>query len=202
MQEKADQVMDLLEITHLASHRTDQMSSGEIRRVLIGRALVHEPRALILDEPTDGLDPNQKHQVREMIKGLSKDKIVIVSTHILEEVTAVCNRVIVLSDGKVVVDTSPDELISQSEFHGAVVMSLKKDEQAAAVAEMLSSLSGVRRIVKEAHVLTVFPSENDSGLYGRVYEASVSQSWPVESIHLEKGRLDDVFRKLTEGAGP
>ena len=85
--------MSLSSVLH---QKIETLSKGYKRRVGLAQAIMHDPEVLILDEPTDGLDPNQKHQVREMIKGLSRDKIVIVSTHILEEVTAVCNRVIVL----------------------------------------------------------------------------------------------------------
>ena len=201
LQECVEQAVKVMSLSSVLHQKIETLSKGYKRRVGLAQAILHDPDVLILDEPTDGLDPNQKQQVREMIKGLSKDKIVIVSTHILEEVTAVCNRVIVLSAGKIVVDTTPDELMLQSEFHGAVVISLNKDEQAAEMIETLSSLSGVRSVAKEANVLTIFPSEYDASLYSRVYETSVSQTWPIESIHLEKGRLDDVFRRLTEGEG-
>ena len=194
--ERAVQVMSLSSVLH---QKIETLSKGYKRRVGLAQAILHDPDVLILDEPTDGLDPNQKHQVRQMIKGLSKDKIVIVSTHILEEVTAVCNRVIVLSAGRILVDTTPDELMRQSEFHGAVVVSLKDDSQTAEVAGILDGLSGVRRVSNDAHVLTVFPRDDNAGLFSQIYETSVAESWPVESIHLEKGRLDDVFRQLTEG---
>jgi len=194
--ERAVEVMSLSSVLH---QKIETLSKGYKRRVGLAQAVMHDPDVLILDEPTDGLDPNQKHQVREMIKGLSKDKIVVVSTHILEEVTAVCNRVILLSDGKLVADTTPDKLMRQSEFHGAVVLTLRNEEQAPLVAESLGSLSGVKRVLRNERFLTAFPSEQDVSLYSRVYELSVSQSWPVESIYLEKGRLDDVFRQLTRG---
>ena len=194
--ERAVQVMSLSSVLH---QKIETLSKGYKRRVGLAQAILHDPDVLILDEPTDGLDPNQKHQVRQMIKGLSKDKIVIVSTHILEEVTAVCNRVIVLSAGRILVDTTPDELMRQSEFHGAVVVSLKDDRQMAEVAGIVGGLSGVRGVSSEAHVLTVFPRGDNVGLFSQIYETSVAESWPVESIHLEKGRLDDVFRQLTEG---
>ena len=194
--ERAVEVMSLSSVLH---QKIDTLSKGYKRRVGLAQAIMHDPDVLILDEPTDGLDPNQKHQVREMIKGLSKDKIVIVSTHILEEVTAVCNRVILLSAGKIVVDTVPEDLLKKSEFHGAIVLSLKEDADAESMAGTLSSMPGVNRVDRAENTLTVFPSDHGTGLYGQVYETSVSQSWPVESVYLEKGRLDDVFRQLTEG---
>ena len=106
----AAEVMSLNSVLH---QKIETLSKGFKRRVGLAQAILHDPDVLILDEPTDGLDPNQKHHVREMIKGLSKDKIVIISTHILEEVTAVCNRAMILSAGKIVVDTTPAELLEQ-----------------------------------------------------------------------------------------
>ena len=197
-----DQAVEVMSLKSVLDQKIETLSKGYKRRVGLAQAIMHDPDVLVLDEPTDGLDPNQKHQVREMIKGLSKDKIVIVSTHILEEVTAVCNRVIVLSDGRINVDTTPDKLIQQSEFHGAVVLVLKSEETSSSVAESLANLDGVGHVSIEERFLTAFPSEQDISLYSRVYELSVSESWPVESIYLEKGRLDDVFRQLTKGAQP
>ena len=106
----AVQTMSLASVLH---QKIETLSKGFKRRVGLAQAILHDPDVLILDEPTDGLDPNQKHQVREMIKGLSKDKIVVISTHILEEVTAVCNRAMILSSGRIVVDTTPDELLAE-----------------------------------------------------------------------------------------
>ena len=80
----------------------------------LAQAILHDPKVLILDEPTDGLDPNQKHQVRELIRNLSKDKIVVVSTHILEEVEAVCTRAIIINKGKLIVDETPQTLLQRS----------------------------------------------------------------------------------------
>ena len=92
-------------------HQTiETLSKGYRRRVGLAQALIHDPDVLILDEPTDGLDPNQKHEVRELISGMAKDKCIILSTHILEEVEAVCSRTIIISRGRILVDSTPEEL--------------------------------------------------------------------------------------------
>ena len=180
--------------------KIETLSKGYKRRVGLAQAIMHDPEVLILDEPTDGLDPNQKHQVREMIKGLSRDKIVIVSTHILEEVTAVCNRVIVLSAGRIVADTTPDELLQRSEYHGVVVLSLSDTGQRQEIVEELTDLAGVKRLSESENLVSVVPIDSQDDLYERVYRLARDRNWSVNSIYLEKGRLDDVFRQLTDGA--
>src|SRR5690606_4367586 len=104
--------------------RVDTLSKGYRRRLGLAMALLHDPQVLILDEPTDGLDPNQKHQVRQLIQNLAKDKIVIVSTHILEEVSAVCSRALILAHGRIVFDGTPAELAAKSDQHNAVILRL------------------------------------------------------------------------------
>jgi ABC-2 type transport system ATP-binding protein len=110
-------VEKVLELTSLASvvdQRIETLSKGYKRRVGLAQALIHDPKVLILDEPTDGLDPNQKHEVRNLIKKMSKDKCIVLSTHILEEVDAVCTRAIIIAKGKIVADGTPEELKKRS----------------------------------------------------------------------------------------
>nr|WP_083264402.1 ABC transporter ATP-binding protein [Pseudohongiella acticola] len=112
-QEKTQRIAQVIADVALDSvcdQTIDTLSKGFKRRVGLAQAILHDPKVLILDEPTDGLDPNQKHQVRQLIRNLAKDKIVIVSTHILEEVSAVCTRAIIIANGRIVADGSPQEL--------------------------------------------------------------------------------------------
>ena len=104
-----------LQITNVLNQRIETLSKGYKRRVGLAQALIHDPKVLIMDEPTDGLDPNQKHHVRTLINSLSKDKIVVISTHILEEVSVVCTRAMIVAEGKVLTDSTPQELLSRSE---------------------------------------------------------------------------------------
>ena len=113
-------VIDMMSLAPVLKQRIQTISKGFKRRVGLAQAILHDPKVLILDEPTDGLDPNQKHEVRKMIRNLSKDKIVVVSTHILEEVSAVCSRAIILNEGKIVVDSTPSLLLEKSKYHRAV----------------------------------------------------------------------------------
>ena len=109
-----DSVITKIELAPVLNQAIDTLSKGFKRRVGLAQAILHDPKVLILDEPTDGLDPNQKHQVRQLIQNLAKDKIVIISTHILEEVSAVCTRAIIIHHGKLVVDDTPAGLASRS----------------------------------------------------------------------------------------
>ena len=112
--ERVQRVLDEVELRGVAMQTIDTLSKGFKRRVGLAQAIMHDPKVLILDEPTDGLDPNQKHQVRKLIKRLSKDKIIIISTHILEEVTAVCTRAIIIAAGRIVADDTPAGLEARS----------------------------------------------------------------------------------------
>ena len=177
---------------------SNTLSKGFKRRVGLAQAILHDPDVLILDEPTDGLDPNQKHQVRKMIKGLSADKIVIVSTHNLEEVTAVCNRAMVLAKGRVVSDGTPESLMAMSPYHGAVTLK-SSSASLAEIAEVVGSITGVKEAVPIAGGITIFPENIDNTLFTKVLEVSLARGWKVDSLYVESGRLDDVFRSLTEG---
>jgi len=174
------------------------LSKGYRRRVGIAQAILHDPRILILDEPTDGLDPNQKHHVRELIRGLAQDRIVIVSTHILEEVTAVCTRTIIIANGRILVDCTPAELEARSRYHKAVALQVPElDEQE--VTRALGALEGVLTVeVSPNHAgrYTVVAQEQ-ADLFQPVCQLVQEKKWPVEEIFMERGRLDDVFRQLT-----
>jgi ABC-2 type transport system ATP-binding protein len=108
--EALDRIVVLCAIESVYHQTIETLSKGYRRRVGLAQALIHDPPVLILDEPTDGLDPNQKHEVRQLISKMAKDKCIVVSTHILEEVEAVCNRTIIIQRGRILVDSTPEEL--------------------------------------------------------------------------------------------
>ena len=124
IEQRVDHVINEVALESVRDQSIETLSKGFKRRVGLAQAIMHDPKVLILDEPTDGLDPNQKHHVRALIKSLATDKIVIVSTHILEEVTAVCSRAVIIANGKIVADGTPAELESQSRFHQAIRVTL------------------------------------------------------------------------------
>ena len=192
-QARIARVIKSVELESVLDKPIDNLSKGFKRRVGLAQAIIHDPKVLILDEPTDGLDPNQKHQVRQLIQNMAKDKIVIVSTHILEEVTAVCNRAVIIAGGSKIFDGSPQELQAKSSFHHAVTIELTED--ATSVTE-LESLPQVKQVVQEGKRLTVLPSESKP-IFSTIYDKVHALGWQFDAIYSEKGRLDDIFRELT-----
>lgn len=195
------QVVDRMSLGSVLDQRIETLSKGFKRRVGLAQAILHDPMVLILDEPTDGLDPNQKHQVREMIRGLSRDKIVIISTHILEEVTAVCTRALIIAGGRLVMDCKPAELEQRSRYHGAITVRLESAATAAGVSERLSRLEGIDSVERSADELeiTVFKQDPAIDLLQAVSDLARDPLLGVTGVYQEKGRLDEVFRQLTQG---
>jgi ABC-2 type transport system ATP-binding protein len=194
---RVDAVVKEMALQSVENQHIETLSKGFKRRVGLAQAILHDPEVLILDEPTDGLDPNQKHHVREMIRGLSKDKIVIISTHILEEVTAVCTRVMIIDDGRVVKDCSPQELEAESKYHHAVTVELDVSE---ALQAKFLAIDGVDRVEPDesGKRLTIFPSHGQS-IVNSVNDVIHAEDLSISGLHVERGRLDDVFRSITTG---
>lgn len=184
-----------LELASVLPQTIETLSKGFKRRVGLAQAILHDPRVLILDEPTDGLDPNQKHHVRELISSMAQDRIIIVSTHILEEVDALCNRAMIIARGRVVADDTPAGLITRSRYHNALTLQL---DDLRAAASVLSKLPGVARVEINDDELTLFPHENQQ-LLSAVTNCIDEHGWTLHSVRLEQGRLDEVFRDITRG---
>ncbi len=179
----------------------ETLSKGFKRRVGLAQALLHDPDVLILDEPTDGLDPNQKHEVRQLIAAMAPQKAIIISTHILEEVDAVCSRAIVIAGGRLLVDAAPSALEARSRHHNAVRLALMREE--AGAAQALAHLPGVASIEEiedeEGPALMIFP-RGGASIVAEVADLARSAGWPLASLRVERGRLDDVFRAITAPA--
>lgn len=196
-------VIDRLGLAPVIDQVIETLSKGFRRRVGLAQALIHDPQVLILDEPTDGLDPNQKHEVRRLINELSKDKLVIVSTHILEEVHEVCTRAIIIAHGRIVADETPTALESRSRYHHAVSLRFEKaDDLTAARREitLLPEVAAIESNVRELR-LTAIPRPG-ANVLAAVGAIIVKYNWDVPELHLESGRLDEVFRSLTEPKPP
>jgi ABC-2 type transport system ATP-binding protein len=196
---RLEDVISRLHLGRVLDQRIETLSKGFRRRVGLAQAILHDPPVLILDEPTDGLDPNQKHEVRELINAMAKDKIIVISTHILEEVEAVCSRAIIISGGRIVADETPDALIRRSRYHNAVTI---RFEKAAVVKDAAAELRGLPNVdhveVDEAtRSLTAFPKAN-AIILTAIGDLAGAKNWPLEQLHLESGRMDEVFRSITE----
>ena len=129
---RVDRVVEMVELTEVLDRPIETLSKGFKRRVGLAQALIHDPPVLILDEPTDGLDPNQKHHVRGLISGMASHKAIVISTHILEEVEAVCTRAVIIAEGRVVADGTAEALLARLPQHNSVIASVPTDEADAA----------------------------------------------------------------------
>lgn len=194
---RMDDVIQKVDLGSVLTQRIETLSKGFKRRVGLAQALLHDPRILILDEPTDGLDPNQKHQVRELIRNLSRDKIVIISTHILEEVHAVCTRALIIASGRIVADGTPEELASMSRYHEAVRIRFVDRAPSADEFLALPDVADVS-VDRDGLAMTIFPQPGGR-ILPAVNELLRNRDWDVEEFFVEQGRLDDVFRKVTTG---
>jgi ABC-2 type transport system ATP-binding protein len=192
-------VVERLALAPVIEQVIETLSKGFRRRVGLAQALIHDPQVLILDEPTDGLDPNQKHEVRRLINELSKDKLVIVSTHILEEVHEVCTRAIIIADGRIVADETPAALEARSRYHHAVSLRFEKPDELAAGRREIAGLAEVAAVETDERELrlTAIPRAGKNALPA-VSAIIVKYGWDVPELHLESGRLDEVFRTLTQ----
>jgi len=197
-----DQVIDRVQLGDVLHKTLDTLSKGYKRRVGLAQAILHDPDVLILDEPTDGLDPNQKHEVRELIQEMSTDKAIVLSTHILEEVEAVCTRNIVIANGRVVADGTPAELESRSEWFNAVSMRVPAGVvDAATLEQALQSASGVRQVEVTGRdgdeIEAVAFAQDGAHILDAVRGVIDSRGWRTSTLFVERGRLDDVFRDIT-----
>jgi len=174
----------------------DTLSKGFKRRVGLAQALLHDPEVLIMDEPTDGLDPNQKHDVRKLIADMADDKAIIVSTHILEEVEAVCTRAMIIADGKILADGTPQELEARAENHNAVRIRLGDNTDEAA--KSLLALKGVDDVIKLGDNDILVRPVGGANLSAQLAEHLRSANYNFDEMHLKQGRLDDVFRSITK----
>ncbi|HXI37554.1 MAG TPA: ATP-binding cassette domain-containing protein, partial [Burkholderiales bacterium] len=169
----------------------DTLSKGYRHRTCLAQALIHDPQVLVMDEPTDGLDPNQKHEVRNLIRELGKSKAIVFSTHILEEVDAACTRAIIIDRGRIVANGTPAELRGMSELAGAVTLQAK-----GASLERLSSLGRVESL---DGAFRIYPKDKSKSaeLAQEVIELVNHHGWKVEGMYSERGELDEVFRRIT-----
>jgi ABC-2 type transport system ATP-binding protein len=191
-------VIGRLQLEKVLAQTIETLSKGFRRRVGLAQALIHDPPVLILDEPTDGLDPNQKHEVRTLINEMARNKIIVISTHILEEVDAVCTRAIIIARGKIVADDTPQGLATKSRYHNAVSLKLERADQLAAAKTAIAALPNVAEVeVSEREgSLTALPRSGAS-ILSSLSELAARQGLKLKELHLESGRLDEVFRTIT-----
>lgn len=203
LSQAVDRVLQLTSLTDVTKQRIETLSKGFKRRVGLAQALIHDPGILILDEPTDGLDPNQKHEVRQLIRTMAAEKCIILSTHILEEVDEVCTRAIIIARGKIVADDEPDALRKRSKTAGSIVLTVDQStlHDFADFKSRLERIAGIEAVTQEpligSHaVFSLRPHDAKQAVFALVREAE-QQKWSFTDLRLEAGRLDDVFREIT-----
>jgi len=198
-----DRAIEMCFLEQVRHQSVDTLSKGYRHRTCFAQSIIHDPDVLVMDEPTDGLDPNQKHEMRMLIRRMGQSKTIIFSTHILEEVEAACTRAIIIDQGKVVANGSPDDLKAKSELAGSFLVTIKGAE-ASAVREKLGTIVQAAKttvVTDKAPDVTVrvFPKSKDtnSELGQAIFDVASQNSWKVSEIKQEEGRLDDVFRNIT-----
>jgi len=197
-----DRVVELCFLRPVLHQSIDTLSKGYRHRTCFAQAIIHDPAVLILDEPTDGLDPNQKREVRGLIRSMGEKKAIIFSTHILEEVEAACSRAIIIDRGRIVANGTPEELKLRSQNAGAVTLRLLAGDTAA-VKQTIDQLPEVGRstvIADAPPALRIFGTKpaRDGELARIVGELAARKQWRIQEMHTEEGRLDDVFRTITQ----
>lgn len=196
-----DRVVEMCFLDSVLHQSIETLSKGYRHRTCFAQSIIHDPAVLVLDEPTDGLDPNQKHEVRTLIRKMGQTKAIVFSTHILEEVEAACSRAIIIDRGRIVANGTPEELKQRSEHAGAVTVRLL-DGSSAAVIHKLNQLPAVGKcaVLSESPV-TVRAYLKKNGGHGELARAigdlAAAERWRIEELHTEEGRLDDVFRSIT-----
>ena len=197
---RVNSAIDRANLRSVAHKKIDTLSKGFKRRVGIAQAILHDPPVLIMDEPTDGLDPNQKYEMRMLIAEMAKDKAIIVSTHILEEVNAVCTRAMIIAQGRLLFDGTPVQLEQRSKYHNAIQLTVRPASVDDAV-QKLRSLPQVKDVEVLGHDngqarLMIFPAAG-AAIVDEVSQLLRAQGWPVDELSVEAGRLDEVFRSIT-----
>ncbi|MGI9421662.1 MAG: ABC transporter ATP-binding protein [Hyphomicrobiaceae bacterium] len=197
---RVSQAVDKTGLSSVLNQLIETLSKGYKRRVGLAQAILHDPDVLIMDEPTDGLDPNQKHHVRTLITEMAAEKAIVVSTHILEEVEAVCTRAVVIDRGRVVADGTAEDLQRRMPYHNAIAVRVEAD----AVDGLKNALQGLPNVARveeisraNGHVrLRAVPNEQNA-IAADVASLIRENAFAIDEMTVERGRLDDVFREIT-----
>ena len=193
------EAMDLCGLTHVRRKMIKTLSKGYRQRVGLADALIHKPELLILDEPTNGLDPNQIRSIRNLIKQLGESHTIMISTHILHEVEMTCNHVIIIDEGKIKATGSPNELITEMRAAGKITVELHADAETTSAA--IARLDHVKKVIQEdsGDEWARFSVYVDSGTDTRERIANLANQygWPLRTLHRHQSTLEDVFVELT-----
>ncbi len=200
LQKQVKNVIDRTGLGSAVAKNIGELSKGYRQRVGLAQALIHEPDFLVLDEPTSGLDPNQIVEIRDLIREIGREKTVILSTHILPEVTATCDRAIIISDGRVVASGTPDELIRRGSGAAGITTSIRGPQPD--VEHKVAAIPGVDtvrqlEVLKDKTVRLHVDSENGQDLPEKIFRCCVDNGWTLTELRQDVASLEDVFAELT-----
>jgi ABC-2 type transport system ATP-binding protein len=201
---RVEEVVARVHLEGVMRQSIETLSKGYKRRVGLAQAILHDPEVLIMDEPTDGLDPNQKHEVRTLIKEMAPRKAIILSTHILEEVEAVCTRAVIISRGKLIFDGTPGQFQQKSRYYNAVMLTVKGAPAEALVREVsgIPAVAAVEGVTSDnGKTRCVVVPKNRASIAAEVGRVVRGKGWDVEGLATDPGHMDDVFREMTGAAG-
>ncbi len=196
-----DSLLSVIDICGLEAEKhkkISELSKGYKQRVGLAQALIHEPEVLILDEPTTGLDPNQISEIRDLIRKIGREKTVILSSHILAEVEATCDRILIINKGKIVADGTTDELRKQSQGHNILKMKIENGD-VNVIYKALAELDGVNMtdLTDPEKGRFEIAGETESGLAARVFKLCVDKGWILTELTPVETKLEDIFKELT-----
>lgn len=189
-----DKVIDMTGLTSDSSKKIGALSKGYKQRVGLAQALIHDPTVLILDEPTSGLDPNQLDEIRLLIKKISTEKTVLLSTHIMQEVEALCNRIIIINNGKLIADETNDVIKKLSKGHGQRVKFSTIEEISA---DKLSTLPFIDKVISSSQNEFKLTSSVEKDIRPELFRAAVQNHWTILTLVEESDSFEDIFRELT-----
>jgi ABC-2 type transport system ATP-binding protein len=194
LKERVSEMIERCGLSREQNKKIEMLSKGYRQRVGLAQALVHNPKVLILDEPTSGLDPNQLQEIRKLIKDISSDKTVILSTHIMQEVEALCDRVILINKGKLVADDSLSNIISRKKNSSVVIVEFEK----AVDVDELKMLNGVAEVINVSTGIYRITSSLQKDLRPEIFRFAAEKNLSMVGLRQEESTLESIFQELTQ----
>ena len=191
---KVDEIIELVGLTPEQNKKIGELSKGYRQRVGLAQALIHDPEILILDEPTSGLDPNQIIEIRELIKKVGKDKTVMLSTHIMQEVEAICNNVIIINKDKIIANNSVKDI---QDIISDEIIKIEVEFDKKITEKQLSSIPGILEIIKLDETKWLLTSSKNTDLRPKIFNFAISNELTVLSLHKKEKSLEEIFQLLT-----
>jgi len=194
---RVKEMVELCGLTVEQNKKIGALSKGYRQRVGLAQSLIHNPEVLILDEPTTGLDPNQIVEIRNVIKNIGKEKTVIFSTHIMQEVQALCSRVVIINSGKIVADSSVNDLKNLQSSSRIIIAEFEKPIDS----QLLRILQGVKEVKDLGNNRYEIESNTDKDIRNDIFRLAADNSWPLLGLKQEENSLENIFRQLTGKKG-